>query len=306
MNPTALVSALRRAADRARSFPSPRVQRFLLAVVVPLFVAAGVWAYVSTDFEWSDIQLLPLLGAFLIAVPLTAVVNGWEYATSARLVGEHVDLLSAMRITVVATALNYLPGHGGALFRVQTLQRRGADYRQSGAATLVMALVWIAIAAIASGILLYERAPTPEMWVVTALGVGAMGLAGLILLVERRDAGDRMRWAGLVAGVEGTSIAVTALRLYLVMYAASVPTSLSAALVLTLAVVLGSVAGLMPGGLGIREVLAGAFAPLVGLSPALGFLVIGIDRVLGLLGHAPLTIYLLRSGLTGRDGGPGG
>lgn len=294
VNLTRVVSGLRRIADRARGFPSPRIQRFLLALVVPLFIAAGIGAFLTTDIEWRAIQILPLLAAFCVAVPLTAVANGWEYETSARLLGQDVKLSSAMRVTVLATALNYLPGHGGAFFRVQTLQKRGPDYRQSGAATLAMGLTWVGIAAMASGILLFGYAPTPEMWIVIALGIGALGLAGLIVVVERQSVRDRLHWTGLILGVEGVSIAVTVLRLYLVMLALNASASLTAAFMLTLAVVLGSVAGLMPGGLGVRELLAGALAPLAGLSPVLGFLVIGVDRVLGLLGHAPLAAYLLR------------
>lgn len=297
------MESLGRIAERARNFPSARTQRIFLAAAVPLFFGAGIWAYMTADVGWRDLQILPLLGALFVGVPLTALVNGWEFETSGAMVGQDLSLGSALRVTVVATALNYLPGHGGPAFRVQSLRSTGPGYRRSSAATLVLGLAWIGIAGLLSGALLFGFSPGSAAWIAGLGGVGAMGLAGIVLAIEHRSLRARLRWGTRIAAVEATSIAVTALRLYLVMYAVGVSASVTGAVVLTLAVVLGSVTGLTPGGLGIRELLAGLFAPLVGLTPALGVLVIGTDRILGLLGHGPLAVYLLRSGVSLRDDG---
>lgn len=297
-----------RFAERASRFPSRRTERVLLAATLPLFLGAGVWAYLTAEISWGEIRPLPLLAAFLVGVPLTALVNGWEYSLSARLLDRRISLADAMRITVVSTALNYLPGHGGALFRVQSLHRTGPGYRETGAATLLMGLAWVGLAGLVGGGLLVASGAEPAGWAFLALGIAVIAAGGSILAAVHEDAGSRLEWAARIATVEAASILATAFRLYILMLAVDTSASATAAFVLTLAVVLSSATGLVPGGLGLRELLASLFAPMVGMSAAVGFLLIAVDRVLGLLGHAPVTVALLRrttSPSVDTDGGEG-
>ena len=44
-----------------------------------------------------------------------------------------------------------------------------------------------------------------------------------------------------------------------------------------------SAVGILPGGLGLREILAGALAPLVGLNSAVALFAVSVDRIIGLV-----------------------
>jgi uncharacterized membrane protein YbhN (UPF0104 family) len=103
-----------------------------------------------------------------------------------------------------------------------------------------------------------------------------------------------MRWAATIGLVECSSIAVSTARLWFVIHALGHQPRVTAAVVLTLAGIIASASGILRGGLGLRELLAGAFAPLVGLPISLGFLAAAIDRIIGIIGHVPLAIVLSR------------
>ena len=54
-----------------------------------------------------------------------------------------------------------------------------------------------------------------------------------------------------------------------------------------------SAVGFLPGGIGLREVIAAGLAPLVGLPASLGYLSAALDRVVGLTVLVPVTLLLV-------------
>jgi hypothetical protein len=77
---------------------------------------------------------------------------------------------------------------------------------------------------------------------------------------------------------------------------------------LTIATAAASAVGILPGGLGLREVLAAALAPLVGLPAAVALFAVSVDRIIGLTGLALMTgiLTLFGRGTVGDadDSGP--
>ena len=55
---------------------------------------------------------------------------------------------------------------------------------------------------------------------------------------------------------------------------------------------LAAAAGILPGGFGLRELIAAALAPLVGLPASAGFAATAINRVMGIVVLAPITAAL--------------
>jgi len=96
------------------------------------------------------------------------------------------------------------------------------------------------------------------------------------------------RFAAWAVAVEVASVATIVLRLALLLAAVRVPAGLAEPLVLAVAIALAAALGVFPGGLGVREGLSAALAPLVGLPMSVGFLVAALNRAIGLVVLAPL------------------
>ena len=126
--------------------PRARTRRLWLFVALALFVVATVLA----------VRNLPPLPAgdrrpvLFVFVALLAgcgiVVNGAEYALSARAFGGRVTLRDATRISVLSTAANLLPIPGAAIVKTRALQKRGAGLRIAATLTIAIGIVWVGVA----------------------------------------------------------------------------------------------------------------------------------------------------------------
>lgn len=277
---------------------SAGTERAVLAVAALLFVAAFVFGLRAVP---EDLQLTvwPLVGLALVAVPLANVANGLEYATAARIGGHAVPVGEALEVSVLSSAANLLPLPGAALVRVRAMRRRGSSYRQALAVTALVGGAWLATSLVLAGGLL--AAPRPgEVDDVAALAVLGCGVTGVALagIAVRRlvPAGQAAVLAAGLLAAEALAVAVAALRYLLVLGALGLDVTLEQAVALSVASVLASALGFVPGGLGLREALAGVIAGLVGLPVATGVLAAAVDRLVGLPVLAALSAGIVARG----------
>lgn len=289
-----LFSRLRSLAERARGEPSPRTKKVALVAAIAIFVGGAGLALRSLDLSLSALRITPLILAAGIGVPLTAVINGLEYVASGRIVGRRIRSVEALRISVLSTAANLLPIPGAALVRIQSLRQTGTPYRRATSSTLVVGFGWIGVSALLAGSWLMFTAGRGWAWIFIAVGVVAMGFAYVALAASGPPRRDRARLAALVLGVECLSVLTAAFRIYLVLLGLGTDANVSQGLVLAVAGSLSATAGIFPGGLGIRELLAGALSPIVSLEPAFGFLATALNRIIGIAMHAPIGLVLLQ------------
>ncbi|MBW3602623.1 MAG: flippase-like domain-containing protein [Actinobacteria bacterium] len=278
--------------SRSRRWPSPRAQRRLLAVASVGFVAGGVAAVRGLELDPAAVRWGAVAAVAVVGVPLTVLANAVEYAVSARVVGRRVALGAATRIAVLATAANLLPMPGAALVRVQGLRSAGAGYGRAASSTAAVGLSWLGVAALLAGLSLLT---TPRWGVGPALaGAGAalLGAAFALTASQARDPRRRRRLFVAVCAVETAAVMVKALRYLLLLYALDAGPDVAGAAMLTLAGVLAAAAGLLPGGFGLRELLAALLAPVAGVSAAVGFLASALDRVVGLVALSPVAAFL--------------
>lgn len=311
--------------DRLRRPPATGRRRSLLLVAAALlFLGAMAFAVGSLPdgelhVRWPLVVLTGVVGA-----PALLVMNGVEYAMSARLVGHRVDRRDAMAVAVYGGAANLLPLPGTALVRLQALTRQGAGVRRAAGSTGIVAIAWLGAAG-------FVGAPAAALggtwWLAAVLLAGAGATVPLVRASTTRlgrsapgapaarhgDAraarvetaeptpGDARTTAGPSAAVsevdaapttgrltaelyvlEIAMIVVRGLRFWLVMLAFDLDASILTAFVLPVAGVLASALGFLPGGLGIREVIAGALSGANGDPSAVGVLTSGLDRVIAL------------------------
>ena len=292
--PERIVRWLARLSGRGRP-RSPRTDRVLLAIAAAVFVIATGWAWQQVPPEERSFSVGWLAVAFTLAL-VTLLMNALEFSVSAELRGFRSPTQNSWRVSVLGSAANLLPVPGAVVVRAQALRQLGE--RTSGAVivTGLVGLVWVATAAVAAGFLVLTT-PSHRTLGATFLGVGAMTIIASVAVL-RRGGGQCSTLTRLIA-IEFASVLVSGLRLYAVARAADLPVDLPAALTISLGGILSHVVGIFPGGLGLKELVSGAFGALVGVAASVGVLASALDRlvVYGALAVAavPLVIVGRRS-----------
>jgi len=270
-------------------------ERRLLLVAVVVFVVASAFGLanlpsVETSVRWPVLLLLPLIG-----VPATVATNAWEYRVTAGLLGHRVPAGDATRVSVLSTAANLLPIPGAVLVRSRALRQRGTGMTSALSITTAIGVAWVGVAAVlAGGLQLVAGEP--------ALGAGVLvaGVAVSVLaaVMASRTRGVQLRRSDMatVALVETVAVLVAAARLQIALWGLGYAPAGSQSLALGLASALGSAVGFLPAGLGVREVLAAGIGPLVGLPAAVSLVATAVDRVLGLVVLAAISLVLVATG----------
>ncbi|MGF1608462.1 MAG: lysylphosphatidylglycerol synthase domain-containing protein [Kiloniellales bacterium] len=238
---------------------------------------------VLTGLDWRYLLLVMLLG-----VPLMVALNAMEFLLTGRLLGRRIRIVDALEITVVGTAANMLPLPGGVLVRLAGLKAAGARFGQGVAASFLIFFVAAGIAAVYSGLWISCLDST---WAGPVIAVSG----GLLLLLSAVAA---MRLEGgfpaltIIAATRLGLVLVTASRIYLCFLALGIPASFAQASGLSVSGVMSSVVAFVPAGLGVRELIAAALSPLVGLAMSSGFMVTFINRLLTIIVVIPIAIFL--------------
>jgi uncharacterized membrane protein YbhN (UPF0104 family) len=288
-----------RGSERFRSVGRP-AQFVGLALFI---VATMIGILALPDFD-REISWIPLVVAGAVGGPLLAAFNGLEYAMTARALGHAVAPVDAMRVAVVARAANFLPIPGSVLVRSKALRDEGSTYREAFGVTAGAGVMWAAAGTLLAGIAL----ALDGAWVAAIfLAIAAVALPLSYRLLERgATRATAIRRAGFLFAIESGMIIVNAGRLYLIMLGLDLGGQVSAAFALTLSGIISSAVGFFPGGLGLREVAAGAIAPLVDLPAAAGVVAVAVNSVISLPAVALLALVLAllprrRSGDVGQD-----
>ncbi|HEX5365471.1 MAG TPA: lysylphosphatidylglycerol synthase domain-containing protein [Acidimicrobiales bacterium] len=280
-----LARRLRRAAGR------PALRPWLLGATALVF---GALVVVSFRALPANRTIRPGLLAVLVlvATPSTLVLNALQYRTMAAALDHRIGLRSAMRVSIVATVVNYLPipAPGGIAVRTAALARRGSTVRSAVSINAITGVVWAGVAALVAGLALVGDDELAARGGVAA-AVGAVAVAGSALLVRRTTARWRRLFAELVATQAGL-VVTSGIRVWLSLAAIGQPTSLGAALAISGSTVVAAMVGIAPAGLGLREAIAGGLAAGVGVPVASAVAASALDRVAsqaGLLLCAPVT-----------------
>lgn len=295
--PAATLSRLAlRLADRltVHRWP-PWVERLLYATALFIFVGAFYLSFRSLprlDIDWRWLSLVAAL------VPFAIVLSGLEYLTCGRILGHRVGLGESIRISVLASAANLVPLPGAALVRMQGLRNLGAKYSGAFRSTAAIGGGWVGVACLLAGLTLAISGPPWLAASLVALGAIALAMAAVLLAAVTRSPGTAI---AKIATVETCFVLISAVRMYAALQGIGVDASIWQGLILTVAAALASAAGIFPGGLGLRELIAGALSTAVGLPLAAGVAGASVDRLIGLSVLALVAIAL--TAIPGRRSG---
>lgn len=254
---------------------SPATDRLLLVIATVVFVGAAAWAWRQLPPDDRSFSSGWLSVALVLAI-VTLVMNALEFSVSAELRGFRSPRRTSWRVSVLGSAANLLPVPGAVVVRAQALRQLGERTSRAVIVTGLVGLVWVATAAVAAGLVLVTE-PSHRSLGAAFLGAGATtGIASVLAL---RHGGGRPLTLLQLVGIEATSVAVSGARLYAVARAADLPIDLPAALTISLGGILSHVVGIFPGGLGLKELVSGAFASLIGVPVSVGVLAAAMDRL---------------------------
>lgn len=271
---------------------SPRAERVALALAAAMFLASGFLAWRELDRDGVELLVWPLLGIAIIGMPMTVFANASEYWLSGRLVGHDTGVVASVRVAMTAIAANMLPVPGSVLVRVRALASTGVTYGEAARSSFLLGIGWIAMTAVLCGASLIGRVPLP---IVAALvSTGAAGIAYVGQSIRARGLPILPNLV-LVLGIETVAVVAAAMRFGLALMAMGTTVDIGQAMALSSSGVLASMAGIFPGGLGLRELLAGALGSSVDLSAAAGVAASVVDRLALVVVLSPLALVLSRS-----------
>lgn len=253
----------------------------------------GATALALRDLPPLAVQWPALALATLVGVPMVVACNAAEYRVSAGLVGAQVGLARSIRVSVLASTANLLPVPGSAVVRTQALRTAGTSTGRAVSATGVVAVVWLGFTFAGAGALLLGAGTGSTAGVLLlAAGVGAVALAALAIVFGLRPT-DPAAAVVRVLAVEAALVVVAAVRLWLVMRGMGYEASIGQATALSIAAVVASATGLLPGGLGVRELVAAGISPVVGLPASVGLATTAVARISELAVLAPWGMWLV-------------
>lgn len=254
------------------------------------FLVLGVaWSWRQLDVSYSQLGVRGLVLATLLAVP-AALLSAAEYWLAQRLVDGSASVRESISVSLLGSLGNLLPIPGGALVRVEAMTSSGSRLSVAVRTTAGIGLVWVGLTLAASGAAVWVLG-RPTAGLSMALGGAVACALGTLALRPRTRRTARLTAAVFV--VEALVILIATWRIHLVLGAIGIAAAWSQAFGIVASGAVAVSIGVVPAGLGVREVLAGALAPLVGLSAAAGFLTAGINQALSLVGQGALAAVAL-------------
>ncbi len=287
--PSAAFSQIQRAFERlSAKLSRPKTRAAIFAVAALVFLIGLIFAVRAQPGIWSDLSVLPILLCLAFAIPATIVANAFEFWLSVRLLGHSVSLPKALEITVAGSAANMLPLPGAVMVRMAAMKSIGSSYVHGASATAYSFAIWLSVSAVYAGGALCLMG----QWLTGSLiaALGSIGLAVTLFAMARQF--GRTRYAIGIAATKTLMLVLDAMRIWLCFAAIGEVTHFLQASVLTFSTVTGSAVSIVPAGLGIRELVSAAIAPLIALAPAVTLVAMSLNRILGLLVVIPLSLVL--------------
>jgi hypothetical protein len=276
-------------------FTSLRERAQLKRIQRPLLIIAGVAFVAMTVIGFRHLPEAPepvrwwLLVFFVVTTPIGVAFNAAEYQISARLVGHRVSIVAASRVAVLGSAFNLLPVPGAVMVRTQALKEAGHSYRRAIGTTGVTGAGYLGMGFAAAGIALVASRPgIALLFLAIAILFSALTFVGVRAYVR-----ERVSWYALIVlAIEMGSVLIKSAAFLIVGRAVGYNVTMSQALVVNLSTVITAAIGILPGGLGLRELLAGLLSPLAGLQASVGLVIAAFSRVLGLVALAGMAAIL--------------
>jgi hypothetical protein len=252
------------------------LKRLGLALSLVIF-GGGIYLSIQSLPELpSRIEVGPFLVLVLAGVPITIALNTYEFWIMTRVAGSPTPWRSCLEVTVFASAANMFSLPGGIITRAAALRAYGTPIALGSKVIFAFAGAWIGVSFLYAGLWLVAQNQLLIGGMLLLLGSCAVAVCGWVLFTLQTS---RVLTAQLIA-MRIAAALVEATRNLLAVYAIGETIGFAEASVYSASSVAGAASTIIPAGLGIAEGLAALISPLVEVNPAIGFLAVGINRVL--------------------------
>lgn len=227
-------------------------------------------------------QIVPALAVLLLLGPVSVAFSAIALQVLAYSMRARIGFRNALCFSAAGDVAEMLPLPAGLMVRGAALVRAGVPVRRSALAVLVAGVLWIGMASVTSAC----------AFTGTNHGLSAiLGFSGSVTVAACctwffAQGGGRATL--LMLGIRVINLTLAVARLKLILLAIGIELPLEQAFLLVLAIILGSASSVAPGGLGISEMIAAAFALVISLDPAAAFVAVAGNRVSGLVASAAI------------------
>ena len=247
-----------------------------------MFVATAVFSIGALPERPQSVSWPLLALAAAVLAPITQLLTATEYRETAQLTGVTVGLAESLKISVASSAANLLPLPGSFLVRSSALKVAGADGKAALAAPLSVGLAWIGVGGLLAGAWLTATEPTAFAGACLVVGLAALVLS--IGAVARSTTPGALRRLPRIWTIEAAMTLLAACRYFIIAQAIGFTVSIGQGLAIELSSIIATAIGIVPGGLGVRELLAGGIATLVSISASVGITIAVLNRVADMVG----------------------
>lgn len=263
---------------------TPSQQYFLYGIACSFLLLGAWWSWEHTQLTLADLR--PLLLALVVALALLgAFFSVMEYRLTYRhLVGQVPLWGSCMKVTALGSLANLLPIPGGVIIRLTALKKAGASVSKSSKALASVGLIWLGISLFVTGICLLPHQGVIGLLTIstgTAVYIFAILLTGISAPLNRQILAKLTLLECLVVLNAG-------LRTYIVLVALGIETTILQGMALVASGSIAVAAGIVPAGLGIRELIAASIGSQVGIGGGAAFLASALNNVISILILVPL------------------
>lgn len=236
-----------------------------------LFVAGMIWSISGLGI--THIDATALLWTTILS-GLSVAVNAFELQLCAAVARARLAFKSAAAYSCWATVANVLPIPASIMIRGAALRGVGASWRETGGVIVAAGMMWMTMAMVVSGYTLLPH--WSGFGIIGASGFVTIGISGWIWTKSNGYIA-----AGFVL-VRIVLLALLILRLWLIFQAVDMAIPLDKVSAFALAGIIGNSVAIVPAGIGVTELFGALIATAIEQSPQAAFLVLAINRLLGL------------------------
>lgn len=253
-----------------------RRRRIYSFVFFLVFAIGLVFSIRNLDLKITHIGLALIGFDLVVGAPLAILTTSLNLKASAKIIGCHISLSSAYSATAAGVVAEVAPAPGGLIARGAALLTSGASLLQAGHALFVSSILGLGVAFLAAGAALLGRSIALASLLIF---IGAGSLFACVIWARRRSS-----FAAAMAFLftKVASWIVLTARIALALAALGVATDFSNIALFAFSGMFGGAVPIVPGGLGVREGLAAAFAAANDFSPSVAFMAMAINRFVGL------------------------
>ncbi|MEL7317657.1 MAG: hypothetical protein AAFN04_03350 [Pseudomonadota bacterium] len=251
--------------------------RWPLTTLGAVVLVAGVaLSVLSLDFDPAQMQPAYLALLALTLIPAGMVVGALNLQLMARVVGTKIGFRTAIAVTAYGRIAEVLPIPGRAVVRGAALMQSGAKMGETVSIMVWSSLLSLAMVGLCASVPLTFA--YPAVGGIVAAGSAGVGCISAWWIFSQSNAAV----LAAMMVLRFVNVALSVMRHWACFAAIGFGLTFVTSALFVVAGSITTYVGVVPGGLGISEILSAALALIVDIEPSSAFLAAALNRITGL------------------------